>query len=82
MQAPTYGLAEQAARIIRATYNGVGWPSANGQNAVSSDSTTSDAPSPTHSTTDNHKNGATVTRLSYGGSLVLAVAGVLASLLL
>ncbi|EJF64278.1 GMC oxidoreductase [Dichomitus squalens LYAD-421 SS1] len=81
LQAPTYGLAEQAAKIIRATYNGVGWPSASGDNSASGSntSTTAAAPSSTNVTTG-HKNGAST--LSYSGSLVLAVAGALAALLL
>lgn len=44
LQAPVYGLAEQAAKIIRANYNGVGWPSASsslGQNTSSTSTSTS-----------------------------------------
>ncbi|OCH83835.1 alcohol oxidase [Obba rivulosa] len=42
LQAPTYGLAEQAAQIIRATYNGVGLPT-----STSSASSTTSPTTPT-----------------------------------
>ncbi|OSD01865.1 GMC oxidoreductase [Trametes coccinea BRFM310] len=79
LQAPVYGLAEQAAKIIRATYNGVGWPSANGTSSASaSNSTTSSgAPSPT-SDPQKDTSGALVAV----PSIALACVGVLASLLL
>ncbi|KAI1796681.1 GMC oxidoreductase [Ganoderma leucocontextum] len=80
LQAPVYGLAEQASNIIRATYNGVGWPSASGQNSASSSNTSSSAsPSSTTGTTSG-KNGAST--MSHSGSLVLLVTGALAALLL
>ncbi|KAI0640658.1 GMC oxidoreductase [Trametes meyenii] len=77
LQAPVYGLAEQAARIIRATYNGVGWPSAN-SNASSTSTSSTSAPSATTSTQADH-NGAIAAAPRV---FALAIAGVLASLLL
>ncbi|CDO69444.1 GMC oxidoreductase [Trametes cinnabarina] len=81
LQAPVYGLAEQAAKIIRATYNGVGWPSANGTSSASasnSSSTSSSAPSPT-SEPQKETNGALGV---VAPSIAVACVGVLASLLL
>ncbi|KAH9853236.1 GMC oxidoreductase [Lenzites betulinus] len=81
LQAPTYGVAEQAARLIRATYNGVGWPSANQANssASASGSATSGSASPTASPQQDN-NGATPRAV--GSSVVLAFAGMLAAALL
>ncbi|KAH9887621.1 GMC oxidoreductase [Cubamyces lactineus] len=78
LQAPVYGLAEQAARIIRATYNGVGWPSANQANGTSTNSSSTGAPSPTSS--PQHDTSGAAPR-AVGASVVLACVGVLASLL-
>ncbi|KAI0637465.1 GMC oxidoreductase [Trametes polyzona] len=80
LQAPVYGLAEQAAKLIRATYNGVGWPSANQSsgNASASGSSSSDAPKPTAGNQQQDQNGAASMRASLG----LAFASVLAALLL
>lgn len=79
MQAPTYGLAEQAAKIIRATYNGVGWPSAVAANSTST-STTSSHTASASQTPQQDNNGALT--LSSRSAFALAAAGVLASLLL
>ncbi|KAJ8481388.1 hypothetical protein ONZ51_g6039 [Trametes cubensis] len=79
LQAPVYGLAEQAARIIRATYNGVGWPSANQANGTATNSTSTGAPSPTGNAQHDTSGAAPRT---VGASVVLACVGVLASLLL
>ena len=69
-----YGIAEQAAKLIRATYNGVGWPS----NSSSSTSTTSTSPSATTTPQDAHDSGAA----ALSSPVMLTVAAVLASLLL
>ncbi|TDL26525.1 alcohol oxidase [Rickenella mellea] len=53
LQAPTYGLAEQAANILKAQYNGIPPPSAS---TTSTPSGVSVSPAPT--TTGNGKNGA------------------------
>ncbi|KAI0333342.1 GMC oxidoreductase [Cubamyces sp. BRFM 1775] len=79
LQAPVYGLAEQAARVIRATYNGVGWPSANQANGTATNSSSTGAPSPTSS--PQHDTSGAAPR-TVGASVVLACIGVLASLLL
>ncbi|RDX48422.1 GMC oxidoreductase [Lentinus brumalis] len=78
LQAPTYGLAEQAAKIIRATYNGVGWPSAS-RNSTSTSTSSSSSASPTQNRQEDN-NGAL--SLSSSSALALAAAGFLGSLLL
>ena len=78
LQAPVYGLAEQAAKIIRATYNGVGWPSDN-QSGGDPSKTSTGAPSPTGSP-QNDRNAAAGVPRSIAG--VVAAVAVLASLLL
>ncbi|KAI0686238.1 GMC oxidoreductase [Earliella scabrosa] len=83
LQAPTYGLAEQAARIIRATYNGVGWPVAGDNSGSGSTSTGRPQTTGQSTTTDNgngngDENGARSLSVS---ALALAV-GVIASLAL
>ncbi|KAI8974627.1 hypothetical protein BD414DRAFT_498276 [Trametes punicea] len=82
LQAPVYGLAEQAANIIRATYNGVGWPSANQANASSSNASTTStgAPAPTNEP-QNDTSGATVLA-PLRASVALACIGALVSLVL
>ncbi|KAI0820655.1 GMC oxidoreductase [Trametes gibbosa] len=81
LQAPVYGLAEQAARLIRATYNGVGWPSANQSsgNTSASGSATSTSPSAT-AEPQQDKNGAASHVIAT--SVVLACVGALATFLL
>ncbi|KAI8984795.1 GMC oxidoreductase [Trametes punicea] len=82
LQAPVYGLAEQAAKIIRATYNGVGWPSANQANASSANASTTStgAPAPTNEP-QKDTSGATVLA-PLRASVALACIGALVSLVL
>lgn len=75
LQAPTYGLAEQAANIIRATYNGVALPSAS---SVAPPSATSTQAIPTGTGT----NGAVSSMLHQNVLLPLAAVVALSSLLL
>lgn len=73
LQAPTYGLAERAANIIRATYNGIGQDSGSNSGSGSGSNNGSGQ-------NDTGNNGALPHASS--ASFALVVAGVLASLLL
>lgn len=82
LQAPVYGLAEQAAKIVRATYNGVGWPSANqsaGNASASGAATSSAAPA---STGEPQQDTNAAGPRAGAGSVGVVIAGVLAALLL
>ncbi|TFK85315.1 GMC oxidoreductase [Polyporus arcularius HHB13444] len=76
LQAPTYGLAEQAAKIIRATYNGVGWPSSSGNSSSGSNNGSNNG---NGSSDQTDKNSAS--RLASSGALALAAGALLAALL-
>lgn len=77
LQAPTYGLAEQAANIIRSTYNGVALVSAS---SVAPPSATTTQPIPTG--TGSGSNGAISSMLHQSALLPLAVLAAISSLLL
>ncbi|RPD68158.1 GMC oxidoreductase [Lentinus tigrinus ALCF2SS1-7] len=77
LQAPTYGLAEQAAKIIRATYNGVGLPSSSGNSSSGSNSGSGSG-----SNNGSNDNNNSASHLAWSGSLALAAGGLLAALLL
>ncbi|KAL1937337.1 hypothetical protein VTO73DRAFT_13850 [Trametes versicolor] len=81
LQAPVYGLAEQASKIIRATYNGVGWPSANQASGNTSATGSSTSASPSATTTQQQDTNAAAPR-AVAGSVVFTLASVLAALLL
>ena len=80
--APVYGLAEQASNIIRATYNGVGWPSKNGSTGSNSSSTTRSGSKPTTSGQPDNNAALALSPHVFGGSAALALVGVLATLVL
>ncbi|KAI0766229.1 GMC oxidoreductase [Trametes elegans] len=83
LQAPVYGLAEQAAKFIRATYNGVGWPSKNSSSSSNSSSSTTSTGSRSTTSAQPDKNAAlALSPHVFGGSAALALVGVLATLVL
>ncbi|KAI0751915.1 GMC oxidoreductase [Daedaleopsis nitida] len=76
LQAPVYGLAEQAAKIIRATYNNAAQDTGAGSNS-SSGSGKTQATDPDQSGDSNGARAA-----AWSSSLAVAVAGAIAALLL
>ncbi|PSR72212.1 hypothetical protein PHLCEN_2v11919 [Hermanssonia centrifuga] len=77
LQAPVYGLAEQAATIIRSQYNGVAIPQ---PSSVTPPTPTTTQKGPTQ-TDNNTKNGATWSRPHLGFSLACVVFAGVASML-
>ena len=74
---PVYGLAEQAANIIRAEYNGVALAQ---PSSVTPPTATSTGAHPSSTSSDNNKSGAAHTSVSTATAALVAVAAVFALL--